>query len=1138
MTRLHSLAITVGLLSAAMFAPMAYSQTTGRYATSVQPAEGLRSSAAAPRLLEGGQVVTAPGADPIDADVLIDGTTIVAVGRPLRVPDGTERIDVSGRRIYAGLIDAMHDVDVPEKTAPQVAKHWNGNVTPRNRAVHVANQTHDGIEKLRKQGIAAQLLAPKGGIFKGTSCLVALVDPDDAQRLIVADVFHHATLTKPRGQSRDRYPNSPMGATALLRQTFYDAQWYQDAMRTYQIDPGLSRPDPSDDLQQIADMMHSGTVVIDAANERMALRAGNVADEFSLNMILRGSGREYRAIDEIKSMGRMILVPVDFPDAPSTATVDKVRNTPLVDWMHWHLAPENPARLAQAGVPFCLTTDGLDNVDDFIKQVRVAVERGLDPTVAHAALTTTPAKWLGVDDSLGRVEAGMLASLVITRGDLFDTETKLVETWVAGQRFEFDADSSRPDDPLIGQWEIGLTTSDGPVQATVEFVKKKKGIEATLRLANPPSDAAKDKQAADKQAKDKEAEPVESEDVESDDNDSDSKESGDAESDDAESDDAPAADQPRSVKLTDLIRQRGRLSGKAKLHALDDRFAEGISTFTLLTVETTRDDDIDVKVLATWTPPSGDTQGIAIRSVQPKSSHSQSSPSDDSTVTSTADETKKDAPPEPADDADSQSDASKPDAPKSVAADSNAAQPDTDLPIDVVYPLGAYGLAQPPAVDVVLFRGATIWTCGDQGKIVNGDVLVRDGKIVDVGTQLAEVPGCRIMDARGKHITPGLIDCHSHIGTDGGVNESGQVVTAEVRIGDFIDNSDISIYRHLAGGVTTANILHGSANPIGGQSQTLKLRWGASMDGMKFVGAPAGIKFALGENVKRSPNRYPNTRMGVEQILRDQFLAARQYDAARQAWDRGDRNTLPPRRDLQLDAIVEIQRGDRWVHCHSYRQDEIVATLDVLEEFHVQIGTLQHILEGYKVADRIAKHGAMASSFADWWAYKFEVFDAIPYNGVLLHDAGVVVSFNSDDAELARHLNTEAAKATKYGGVPEEEALKFVTLNPAKQLRIDDRVGSIEVGKDADLIVWSGPPLSTTTRCEQSWIDGRQYFSLRMQQELRERDQAWKARLVQMAAGSGEPASKKDKKESVDEQDRWLRYDEFCNAGGNRGGQQ
>jgi len=368
--------------------------------------------------------------------------------------------------------------------------------------------------------------------------------------------------------------------------------------------------------------------------------------------------------------------------------------------------------------------------------------------------------------------------------------------------------------------------------------------------------------------------------------------------------------------------------------------------------------------------------------------------------------------------------------------------------------------------------------------------------------------------------------------TDGGVNESGQAITAEVRIGDFIDARDIAIYRQLAGGVTTVNILHGSANPIGGQNQVIKLRWGSAPEMMKFAEAPAGIKFALGENVKQSnwgdryTTRYPKSRMGVEQIIRDEFLAARQYHDRRRDWETS-REGLPPRRDLELDAIVEVLHRDRWIHCHSYRQDEILALLRVLERFQVQIGTLQHILEGYKVADVMQRHGAMASAFSDWWAYKIEVYDAIPYNGSLMHDMGIVVSFNSDDRELARHLNHEAAKAVKYGGVSPEEALKFVTLNPAKQLRIDEFVGSLEPKKDADLVVWSGDPLSTLTRCEQTWLDGRKYFDIEEDRKQRPKWQEMKSTLVQKILDSGQ-AMKKEGESEPRERDLWPRFNIYC----------
>ncbi|GIW94070.1 MAG: hypothetical protein KatS3mg110_2111 [Pirellulaceae bacterium] len=451
---------------------------------------------------------------------------------------------------------------------------------------------------------------------------------------------------------------------------------------------------------------------------------------------------------------------------------------------------------------------------------------------------------------------------------------------------------------------------------------------------------------------------------------------------------------------------------------------------------------------------------------------------------------------------------------------------------EVNYPLGAYGHREPPEQpERLLFTGATIWTCGPEGILKNASLLIGEGRILAVGRHIPVPPGAVVIDLQGKHITPGIIDCHSHMATDGGVNESGQAVTAEVRIEDFLDCDDISIYRQLAGGVTAANILHGSANPIGGQNQVIKLRWGALPEELKFREAPPGIKFALGENVKRSNSptpstRYPQSRMGVEQIIRDTFQAAREY---RQKWQQWLQNPAgpPPRRDLELDAIAEVLEGKRWVHCHSYRQDEIVAFLRVLEDFQVTVGTLQHILEGYKVADVLARHGATASAFADWWAYKFEVYDAIPYNGALMHRAGVVVSFNSDDRELARHLNHEAAKAIKYGGVSPEEALKFVTLNPARQLRIDQWVGSLEPGKHADFVIWSGPPLSTLSRCEQTWIDGRKYFDREEDRLMQQEVQRMRNALIQKILQSGE-TPRSESGTPRDDSHLWPRDDEFC----------
>jgi imidazolonepropionase-like amidohydrolase len=451
----------------------------------------------------------------------------------------------------------------------------------------------------------------------------------------------------------------------------------------------------------------------------------------------------------------------------------------------------------------------------------------------------------------------------------------------------------------------------------------------------------------------------------------------------------------------------------------------------------------------------------------------------------------------------------------------------------VNYPFGDFGRAElPKQTQVVAFKNATLWTCASGGIIEGGTLVVGDGKIVAAGKEVTIPEGAEVVDASGRQITPGIIDCHSHMATDGGVNEVAQAITSEVRVGDFIDADDIVIYRQLAGGVTAANVLHGSANPIGGQNQIIKLRWGATGESMKFAEAPPGIKFALGENVKQSTpegrvsTRYPQSRMGVDQLIRDAFAAARDYAAARERWNQSHEG-LPPRRDLELEAIAEILQGKRWIHCHSYRQDEILALLRTCDAYGIQIGTLQHILEGYKLGDAIARHGATGSSFSDWWAYKFEVIDSIPFNGALMHRAGVVVSFNSDDDELGRHLNHEAAKAVKYGGVPKEEALKFVTLNPAKQLRIDRWVGSLEAGKHADLVVWSGDPLSTRSRCEETWIDGRKYFDRDDDRALQAEQAKMRAALIRKIIESGQ-AQQPSSERQPEEWERWVRYDEFC----------
>lgn len=412
----------------------------------------------------------------------------------------------------------------------------------------------------------------------------------------------------------------------------------------------------------------------------------------------------------------------------------------------------------------------------------------------------------------------------------------------------------------------------------------------------------------------------------------------------------------------------------------------------------------------------------------------------------------------------------------------------------LTYPNMSFGWEQMPLPETILFKNATVWTNEKEGTLVNTDVLVQNGKISAVGKNISNTTA-RIIDATGKHITAGIIDEHSHIAA-ASINEGGQSVTSEVRIADNIAPDDIDIYHQLSGGVTTSHILHGSANTIGGQTQLIKLRWGANDEGLKFKGADGFIKFALGENVKRTPsqsnNRFPDTRMGVAEVQMDAFTRAKDYERALKG-----PNAKWVRRDLELDALVEILNKKRFITCHSYVQSEIIETMRMAEHFGFTINTFTHILEGYKVADKMKAHGANASSFSDWWAYKLEVQDAIPYSPAIMHKVGVNVAINSDDAEMARRLNQEAAKSVKYAGMSEEDALKMVTLNPAVMLHIDKWVGSIKAGKDADLVIWSDHPLSIYAKAEKTLVDGTVYFDREKDKELRKQVSSERNRLIQ-----------------------------------------
>ena len=1009
----------VGCAVLVLFADSSFAQVT------TAPKHGIRENDPRVHALTNARVVTAPGKTLERGTVLIRDGLIADVGPAVKVPPDARVWDLTGKTVYPGFIDAYSRVGLPETLKPEPLRPeidhddpnakpkevpreavkgthaWNARVTPERNAVDHLKFDKKGARALRDLGFTSALVVPGRGIFRGTSALVNLHEADSNTAIVAPMVAQHIALEINR-EDNAVYPTSLMGCIALVRQTLLDAEWYQAAKDAYRRNPGATeRPEANASLAALVGHgQRKQPTVFEAEDELDLLRGLKIAEEFKLKPILFGNGYEYRVRRALAEKKVPMILPLDFPKAPEIERPERAVEYQLDELQHWDRAPSNPARLAEAGIPFAFTTQKLDKPEkEFWSRVRLTVRRGLNKDTALAALTSVPAEMLGAADRVGAIAPGRLANLVVTTGDVFaEDSARVLTTWIDGLPLDTEIADDR--DPR-GTWEI---TADGKTFPLV--------VEGELDKLAAKSDA----ETATVSMKD----------------------------------DAVLVIAPAKLlgRGDGAVRLTGRLVGDA--------------------------------ITGTGEAPTGPPLvWLAKR-------------------TAAFVATKKpDAKPSP-----------------------------LDAPLDFpeTYPAGSYGrTALPDQPASFLVQRATVWTSGPQGTVQNADLLVSGGKIAAVGTALKAPSGAPVIDGTGLHVTPGIIDCHSHTAISKGVNEGSHAVTCEVRIADVIDATDISLYRELAGGVTTANILHGSANPIGGQNQVIKFRWGALPEELKFADAAPGVKFALGENVKQSnwgdkfTTRYPQTRMGVEQLMRDRFRAAQEYDAAMKK-----KEGLPPRRDLQLEALSEIVSGKRLIHCHSYRLDEIHSFLNVTNEFKIKVGTLQHILEGYKVADEIARSGAGASSFADWWAYKWEAFDAIPENAAMMHGQGVLTSINSDSNDLARRLNTEAAKSIKHGGLPPDEALKLVTIYPARQLRIDGKVGSLEPGKDADFVIWSGDPLSNYSRVQQTWIDGRKYFDRNEDIEGRGRFAAQREALVQKAlterlkeigkAGDGE--KKPDGKES------------------------
>lgn len=928
-------------------------------------------------------IVTDPSTTLSGATLLVENGFIRAVGKDVAIPEGAVLYDLGNRYIYPSFIDLQSSYGLPEisrpdrrggRPAPQLESNkkgafgWNQAINAEQRAAALFTVDDSRAREYRAAGFGTVLTHFPDGIVRGTGALATLATEAPNSVLLKADASAHFSFSK--GTSTQNYPNSIMGTVALLRQTFYDADWYAK---------GGSKSEQNLSLEAF-NRIRSLPAFFETNDKWSLLRADQVGDEFGIQYIIKGGGDEYQRIAEIKASKAPVVIPVSFPDAYDVSDPWDADVITLAEMKHWELAPGNASALEKAGIDFAITSHGLKKPSDLLSNLRKAIAGGLSKQKALEALTVVPARLIGAGELTGSLRKGLVANFLVASGDIFEEETVLYENWVQGKRYIISG--SGPTD-LRGEYDFSI---DGKAAGKLSVKGSLRKPEYRLMISDTVSITPK---------------------------------------------------VTAEANLLTITYQAGKTgTGVSRLTGwIQGRDLAGSG-------ELPNGDKITWKAARTTEYRQPENKAGAAETTPPPAG-------------------------------------------------------------PVLYPFVGLGTVEPPVAETLLFKGATVWTNEADGVLAETDVLVQNGKIAKIGRNIAPPAGAKVIEGRGKHLTPGIVDEHSHIALFG-VNEGSQSSSAEVRMKDAINPEDVNIYRQLAGGVTTSQLLHGSANAIGGQSAVIKLKWGASPDQL-LIPEARYIKFALGENVKQSNwgdvnrVRYPQTRMGVEQVYYDHFIRAREYDESWKTYHslKNRKDVTPPHRDLELEALAEILKDERHITCHSYVQSEINMLMSVADSLHFKINTFTHILEGYKLADKMAARKIGGSAFADWWAYKMEVKEAIPYNAALMAKEGITVAINSDDAEMARRLNQEAAKTITFGGMSETEALKMVTLNPARLLRLDHRIGSIKTGKDADLVLWNEHPLSVYARPDYTVIEGAVYFSGEEDRLRRQRIAAEKTRLIQ-----------------------------------------
>ncbi|WP_298777497.1 amidohydrolase family protein [uncultured Polaribacter sp.] len=900
--------------------------------------------------------------------LLIKDGKVVSVGKSVKIPSGTQTVNLNGKTIYPSFIDIYSNFGITKPKRPagrprsrqyaanRKGYYWNDHIRPETNPINDFKFDTKNAKKLLNAGFGVINTHLHDGIIRGNGLLIALnPKSSNAYRVLDTKSAQHFSFSK-SVKSRQAYPGSRMGAMALLRQVYNDADWYANGGMKNK-DMALEAFNNNKNLLQI----------FETGNHLDALRADKVGDQFGVQYTIVGSGDEYERINDIKATNAKFIIPVNFQNAYDVSNPLLAQQISLRDMRKWNQEPSNLSVLAKNNITFALTTHGLKEVKLFHKNLQKAIKYGFSKEKALAALTTIPAQIIG-NNSIGNLNTGSYANFIITSGDVFDSKTTIYENWVQGDK-NIISDMNIRD--ITGNYMLNVNNTNYDLIITGKGAKQKG------------------------------------------------------------------------------VLKKGDEKVKSTFSFADDWISINLNengTYTRMIGKVINSSNV--------------MEGAAFDSAN------------NETRWSASKKVKKDV------------DKKK----------SNSKKKDEAIVVlPVTYPNLGFGNYTQPKAENYLIKNVTVWTSEDIGILENTDVLIKDGKIIKVGKNLSVRKAIEI-DGTGKHLTAGIVDEHSHIAASA-INEGGQNSSAEVTIEDVIDPNDINIYRNISGGTTSAQILHGSANPIGGRSAIIKLKWGENADNMIYDNSPKFIKFALGENVKQSRYqngvRFPQTRMGVEQMFIDYFTRAKEYDAIKKSGQ-------PYRKDTEMETLSEILNKERFISCHSYVQSEINMLMKVAEKFNFNINTFTHILEGYKVADKMVEHGVGGSTFSDWWAYKYEVNDAIPFNAAIMHNAGVTVAINSDDREMSRRLNQEAAKTVKYGGVSELEAWKMVTINPAKLLHIDDRVGSIKEGKDADVVLWSDHPMSIYAKVEKTFIEGKIYFDRNEDLKKRAAITSEKSRLINM----------------------------------------